>query len=275
VGGVEYDNGKSYELSRVDGKIVAEQINKLPYDKYPVSQRDDVTPVLRVWEKPFIQNGTVPRNLYYICYDPVRFDEGTSLCSAFVCMNLNNVVPSRGDYIVAEFTGRSETIDDYHKQLFMIAEWYNAEIGAENDVGTIVMDYAKRFNKTHLLAKDFELAHDVRFSTLRKNRRGFGMSMASGKDNLKKIVGVNYFRDWLLTERTTTLDGKIILNLHTIKSKGLLRESLKFDLNNGNFDRISAMIIGMYQKREYEYTGRIVSTINNQFKKLLNHKFYV
>lgn len=274
ISGLMTDDGIAIELERQEGVLVQKRVSGRLVDSYPIGDYEDTTPVIWQYEKPHTSGGKVPPNLYIICYDPVRFDEGSSIAAAYVLMQPNNIVATGGDYIVASFIGRDESLDSYHKTLFELAEYYNAQIGVENDVGTVVTDYAKRFRKTHLVAQQFQLAHDVRLASLPKGRRGFGMSMASGKEDLKKIYGDNYIKDWLLTERTILGDGKIILNLHLIKDKGLLKEIIKYN-NTGNFDRISALRIGMYHLRELIYDGRTAKKdVHKGIRTLLNTKFY-
>lgn len=273
ISGAIHDDGIAIELERTNGVLNEKRVKGSLIDSFPVGDYEDVTPIIWQYEKPHKVNGIVPDNLYIICYDPVRFDEGTSLASAYVIMQSNNIVSTGGDYIVASYIGRHDSLDDYHKVLFDIAEYYNAQIGAENDVGTVLMDYAKRFRKVKYIAPQFELAHDVRLAALPKGRRGFGMSMASGKEDLKRLYGDNYIRDWLLTERAILPDGKIILNLHLIKDKGLLKEIIKY--GNGNFDRISALRVGMYHLRELIYSNKVAKkSVHEGIKKLLNTKFY-
>jgi len=54
-----------------------------------------------------------------------------------------------------------------------------------------------------------------------------------------------YLRDWLLTPRSQTEDGSKILNLHHIYDLALLEELIKYN-DKGNFDRVSALLVGMF-----------------------------
>ena len=64
-----------------------------------------------------------------------------------------------------------------------------------------------------------------------------------------KRQGEIYIRDWLNTVRNTDENGKQLLNLHKIYDPGLLMELIKFN-HVGNFDRVMALMIGMYHTRE-------------------------
>ena len=65
----------------------------------------------------------------------------------------------------------------------------------------------------------------------------------------RKQQGEIYIRDWLITPRSTDEDGKVTLNLHKIYDLALLQELIKFN-HKGNFDRVMALMIGMYHTRE-------------------------
>ena len=49
--------------------------------------------------------------------------------------------------------------------------------------------------------------------------------------------------------RTVNEDGTTVLNLHKIYDLALLQELIKFN-HKGNFDRVMALMVGMYHTRE-------------------------
>jgi len=64
-----------------------------------------------------------------------------------------------------------------------------------------------------------------------------------------KKTAVSYLRDWLLAPRDKDINGVFELNLHKIYSVPLLEEIIKFDYE-GNFDRVSALLVAMLYKKE-------------------------
>ena len=76
-------------------------------------------------------------------------------------------------------------------------------------------------------------------------KRQYGMHMTEQR----KRQGELYIRDWLITPRSTDVDGKKTLNLHKIYDLAFLQELIKFN-HKGNFDRVMAFMIGMYHTRE-------------------------
>lgn len=206
------------------------------------------------WFAPYTDSrGKVPDGLYSIWHDPYATEkdkDGITLRDSFgatyVYENINNFTKSKGDIIVAVYYGRPPDMDDYNEQLFIIAERWNAKIMFENDRGDVI-PYAKRFKHLDRLYREPEIEWAKELGG--KVGRKWGMSMGSGKDNKRKLHGAKYFKDWLYTQRGLDENGNAILNLHYIYDAGLLAELLKWDII-GNFDRVSACIVGQYQIKE-------------------------
>ena len=226
-------------------------------NKYPHRKEDDLTGGIVVYESPFkTKQGTVPRNLYLICHDPYgQSGEGQSLGAAYVIKRPNNL-SKPDDIIVASYIGRPRTQDEYNRNLFMLSEYYNAKIGFENDRGEVIA-YAKRFRQLHRLEEEFEML-DKRELQSRNVRRQYGMHMTEQR----KRQGELYIRDWLISPRGQDEDGNVTLNLHHIYDPALLQELIKFN-HKGNFDRVMALMIGMYHTREL-YNREVTEVINDR-----------
>lgn len=224
---------------------------------YPhVGKYLDYTGVPIIYQQPYKVNGEIPKNLYKLCLDTYRNDDigsSSSLGSFHIIEQANNFTPTRGDIVVATYTGRPESQDDFNKIVFLAAEFFNAEIAFEADEPGDVVGYAKKNKKLHYLADEFELAYD---ETLKSSgataKRGFSMKMSSGKDNKRKKQGDLFIKSWLYTVRRITPEGREILNLHTINDLGFLEELCQYSLEK-NCDRISAFRIGMYHQQELLY----------------------
>ena len=83
---------------------------------------------------------------------------------------------------------------------------------------------------------------DLRSKTV---KRQYGMHMTEQR----KRQGEIYIRDWLISPRGTDENGEKLLNLHKIYDPALLQELTKFN-HKGNFDRVMALMIGMFHTRE-------------------------
>lgn len=229
-----------------DGVVVFNHSgDERPIMNFPLKKDQDTHGCVVQYQHPYRVNGAVPANLYYICHDPYAFDEsqGDSIGAAYVIKRINNE-SSPDDYIVAEYVGRPTTQDEYNRNLFLLAEYYNAKIGFENDRGNVI-EFAKNNRLLHWLEEEFDV-YDKNNKIANKLGRRFGMSMSNLE---RKRQGCIYLRDWLLRERTRDENGRVIYNLNMINSIPLIEELLKYEYD-GNFDRVSALLIGMYYEKQ-------------------------
>lgn len=245
----------------------------IPISEYPHKRDGNLKGGVVQYFAPFKINGLVPENLYIICHDPFDQEESSdssSLGAAYVIMNPNNIVPGfkQGNVIVASYVGRPG-LDEYNENLFLLATRYNAKIGFENDRGDVV-GYAKRNRECFkYLEAEFELGWVDGMNN--KLGRSYGMSMSGGKLNTKILTGNLFIKEWLQEERGITEDGLVLRNLNFIYDLALLDELIKFNIK-GNFDRVSALRVGMYFKRELLYNqvkssmGEDDSSVSRFFK---------
>ena len=239
IGEMLYDS-KGKVKFRPDG-------NLKPIVKFPHRKDDNLTGGVVVYEAPYKTEieEYIPKNLYVVCHDPYaqgKSASATSLGAAYVIKVPNNV-SKPDDIIVASYVGRPQSQDEYNRNLFMLAEYYNAKIGFENDRGEVIA-YAKRFRKMHILQEEFEML-DKRELRSKTVKRQYGMHMTEQR----KAQGELYIRDWLVSGRGANEDGELTLNMHKIYDPALLLELIKFN-RTGNFDRAMALMIGMYHTRE-------------------------
>lgn len=223
-----------------------------PIFDFPLKSGSDVTGAYVEWVTPYRDpvTGLIPKGLYRIWHDPYAHDKDTikdvkmkdSLGTAYVYERPNNLTPSKGDHLVGALVGRPARMDDYNDNLLKLVEYFNGELMFENDRGDVKGFFA-RHKKLHLLANEPDLEWEA---TLKgKTGRGKGMHMT---DN-RKSTGAILLRDWLLTPVGKDIYGNTKLVLHYIYDAGLLRELLKWNLK-GNFDRVSALLVGMFDMKE-------------------------
>lgn len=200
-----------------------------------------------IYEYPI---ANAPRGLYKSGHDPYRQAQSLStkhpsLGSLYIHKGFEKFSFSR-DMIVAEYIGRPQSSDDYNRNMEMLLELYNCQLGYENEV-TEVLSYFTKRKKLHLLAMQPDQVIKANI-TNSKVKRVYGIHMP---EKLKD-AGEKYIKKWLLTERDVDENGNKILNLHTIKSPGLLEE-LIFYSRKGNFDRVMGfMILMMFLEEEPE-----------------------
>tara|TARA_R100001440_G_scaffold4187_1_gene9706 strand:+ start:1178 stop:3187 length:2010 start_codon:yes stop_codon:yes gene_type:complete len=216
-----------------------------PVLKFPTQRGDDTTGCVVMYQAPYRQNGEVPRDLYIIAHDPYAQDgRGQSLGAAYVIKRVNSI-SQPDDMIVASYIGRPDTQDEYNNTLFLLAKYYNAGIGFENDRGEII-PYAKRHKLMHYLLPEVEIFDKTDNVRIRKLGRSYGMSMGSKE---RKGQAEIYLRDWLKTPRGRDESGTQKLNLHSIYDLALIDELVKYN-RRGNFDRVSALMVGMFHLKD-------------------------
>lgn len=224
-----------------------------PINDWPIKKNTDLTGCIVEWEPPYHDmSGMRIGNLYQIWHDPFGMDKDgknltmkDSLGTAYVYERTNNFTPSKGNKLVAAYVGRTETMDEYNHQLFLLAQRYKAEILFENDRGT-VYQYAKTHKLLEYLADEPDMLWVKELSG--KHGRNKGMHM----DDKRKAKGAVYLRDLLLSKvGSNTLTGEAVTFLDYIYDLGLLTELRKW-FSSGNFDRVSALLIGMFHIKEKE-----------------------
>lgn len=228
---------------------------------FPLKPSTEVEGCWVLWEQPYRdkRTGLIPDNLYRIWYDPFgiskekeEFSVKDSLGAAYIYEVANNFTPTKGDRLVGEYVGRTEDTEDFDRQVFLAANYFNAKILYENDRGDVYSN-AKKYNCLDYLVDEPEFMYQKDLKGGGAGRKK-GISIAANMN--RKLNGAIYLKKWLITRRGEDSLGKPLLNLHYVFSAGLLKESLKYD-GKINTDRISALIVGMYDQRELLFKGTV------------------
>lgn len=254
------DKGVRLMTEDADGKEYS-YIREFPVKK---GSNTDVSGCIIEWIPPYTDsNGQIPKGLYRLWHDPYAQDKDTdsistkdSLGVTYVYQVQNNFTPSTGDILVAAYVGRPPTMNGYNDQLYLLCKRYGADIGMlmfENDRGD-VKNYFKKKRAYHLLADEPEV-------TWKKDLQSKSTGRVKGimMTDKRKATGAIYLRDWLMEVRGVDVNGNEVLNLNYIYDEGLLKELLKW-AKKGNFDRVSAMLVGMYDFREVDSKLEIAKT---------------
>ena len=256
--GVLRDFGRYGEFLGDWGKIGFRETDKHPPIKnFPAKEGDDLygcyTEFLPLYIDP--KTGKPPKDLYRIWHDPYATEKTEdkinirdSLGAAFLYERPNTYTKTKGDKIVGCLVGRPPLTDDYNDQLFRMADWANAKIMYESDRGE-VKPYAKRLGMVDRLVEEPEILWNK--EVMGKTGRTHGVSMGA-KGGHRILIGAKALKDWLYTLVGKDVDGNPIYNYHYILDLATLEEILSWDLK-GNFDRVSALIVGMYDRKEYLY----------------------
>lgn len=208
------------------------------FNQYPIKEGTMTDGAVSIFQTPIQANG-----IYYIVCDPYAYDEAPespSIGAAYVYKDARAKLLDKtrqADCLVASYCARPKTTDEFIRNVFLLAKYYNAKIYFEiAGGGKLIIDYAKQHNLTHYLA--FTPIHLTNKEIVNEKNRSYGIHITP---DVKKIY-LRRFADWLQAIVGLNEGGEI-LNLHHIYDIGLLRELSKYNPEKGNFDRVSACIL--------------------------------
>jgi hypothetical protein len=233
-----------------DGKLEFQPNDELNYiTSFPIKPDEDNTGCTAIFERPELVNGEIPYSLYVGGCDPYDMDKSSSgsLGSFFIYKRFMRA-GSTHDIVVAEYTGRPKYADDFYENCRKLCIYYNAKVLYENQLKGM-KNYFMQKNSLHLMWEqpDHMIKDIIKDS---KVQRGYGVHMnrgANGSSGIKDMCEL-YVKDWLYTERED-IEGTKIFNFHTIKSIGLLKELIAYDME-GNYDRVIAFALCILQTKE-------------------------
>lgn len=219
-----------------------EFVNQVPH-----GSRDNTHGCVRMYYRPFLVNGEVPKDLYFVSVDAYKVDKAQkdvtdkhSLYSAQVWMRSNTITPYPNQkLLVCEYIGRLDTMEQNDIVTMGMCLMYNAECCPEAGTGETVSNFIKYKLRRYLML-------DPTNANTRKltnpNNNDYGIVIGDGD---KKYNGLRMLKEFIYEPLSYTADGKPIRRLKSISSVRLLLECQRFTAE-GNFDHISAAIVAMY-----------------------------
>nr|DAG93972.1 MAG TPA: Terminase large subunit [Crassvirales sp.]DAP92668.1 MAG TPA: Terminase large subunit [Caudoviricetes sp.] len=140
---------------------------------YPLKKDDDPTGSIVIWEHPVKD---APIGLYILGVDPYDHDQsGTnSLGSTFVYKRFQDF-ENYYDIIVAEYTGRPSTAEEYYENLRKLAVYYNGRIMYENERKGL-FPYFTAKHCDYLLADQPDIISDVVGNSKVQRKKGCHMN---------------------------------------------------------------------------------------------------
>lgn len=246
-------NPHKYENAHYYGNLVWNNKGELEWEHgnqnevvrdWPILDNKDKLGIIEIFEMPHKDiHDQVQSNRYIQGTDTYDDDESStnSLGSTFVF----DLWTSR---VVAEYTGRRGT-KEFYEITRKLSIFYKTIHNYEQNKKGLYMYYEQK-KSLHLLADTPESLKDIADITISK----IG-NKAKGTTTSTPIIahGLRMILDWLL-EPAYGEDNPEILNLHKIRSRGLLNELIHYN-PKGNFDRVSAMIMVIIMKEHlYKFT---------------------
>lgn len=189
---------------------------------YPLKQGEDPTGSIVIWEHP---NKDASPGLYIAGIDSYDYDESstTSLGSCFIYKRIQSI-EQYSDIIVAEYTGRPKSAEEFYENVRKLLLYYNARAMYENQNKGIFVYFTNK-HCDYLLADQPDIINDIVGNSKVNRKKGCHMNKQI------KQWGEGLIKDWLNDENSA---GK--KNLYNIMSEPLLEELIAYN-DVGNFDR--------------------------------------
>jgi hypothetical protein len=204
--------------------------------KYRLGKDDDKRGQIVIWEHPVKD---APHGLYVGGCDPYDHDQAAtsdSLGSVFIYKRFQDF-ESYYDIVVAEYTGRPDTVNEFYENVRKLLFYYNGKLLYENEKPGLFAYFLNK-HSDHLLADQPEIIKNIiKDSTVRRSK---GIHMTTGIKDFAELK----VRDWLNEEYEP---GK--KNLTKLLSEALIEELISFN-REGNFDRVIAFMLVMVYKEE-------------------------
>lgn len=215
---------------------------------YPLKQGNDPTGSIVIWEHP---NKEASTGLYLGGCDPYDFDESstTSLGSCFIYKRVQNI-EAYSDMIVAEYTGRPKSAEEFYENVRKLLIYYNARLMFENQNKGIYVYFANK-HCDYLLADQPDILDQVVSNSKVNRKKGCHMNKQI------KQWGQGLIKDWL---NDSGADG--VKNVYKIMSEPLLEELISAN-DNVNTDREMALLqVMVYREQLYNVKVKEVKKEN-------------
>jgi intein/homing endonuclease len=174
--------------------------------------------------------------------DPYDHDQsGTNSLGSTFIYKRHQDFESYSDMIVAEYTGRPATAEDYYENVRKLLMYYNARCMYEN-MNKGVFTYFVNKHCDYLLADQPDILNDVISGGKSTVARRKGCHMTKEI----KLWGEGLIKEWLIEELAPGVP-----RLSTILSEPFLEELISYN-DRGNFDRVMAyMQVMIYKEQLY------------------------
>lgn len=217
---------------------------------YPLRKEDDPTGSIVIWEHP---KKDASLGLYLAGCDSYDFDESstTSLGSCFIYKRAQDI-ESYSDMIVAEYTGRPKTAEEFYENVRKLLIYYNARCMYENQNKGIFAYFTNK-HSDYLLADQPDIINNIVSNSKVNRRKGCHMNKQI------KQWGWGLIKDWL---NDINANGK--KNLYNILSEPLLEELISAN-DNVNVDRVMSLTqVMIYREQLYNVKVKEVKEENKR-----------
>lgn len=220
--------------------------NSTPIYQYPLKDNKNLPGAVIIYSHPTRDNNkTVYQNRYVAGIDSYDFDESTttSLGSCFIadCWTRR---------IVAEYTGRPRTADDFYENCRRLLLYYNARANIENG-NKGIFDYFDKKNCGYLIMDEPRVVRETLDDTTIRNNMGRRRRGTTPSKPMNQFAR-GLLAKWCL-ESTGNEELPEEIQLHRFRCLPAIKEMILWNID-GNFDRVSALgmlMIAMNDREKY------------------------
>lgn len=254
---IELDKHSIGMLNFEEGELKWKDVqNGSPFREYPVQKPE--YGLIEIYETPRLSDDGDNIGRYIAGIDPYRYDTSStdSVGSIFMFDRLTR-------RIVAEYTGRPETTDQFYETCRKLIIYYQATAMYEANITGMYTYFEKKKALQFLADTPYNLRDR---NTWRPNTNtSKGIIMSKGV----KERGMEYLKSWIDENISEESEEK---NLTKIRSIGLLKELIAWNPNpRANFDRVSAMLMVMWYDVTLQEFTRISIEQSPQKKKTASY----
>lgn len=224
------------DLSWDNGRVTAKEKKSGDITTYHLKKDDKPEGSVVIWEYP-VQDP--PFGLYIAGCDPYDHDESftNSLGSTFVFKRVR-AGEAWNDVIVAEYSGRPSTAEEYYENVRKLLTFYNARLLFENERKGIYPYFTNKHCDYLLADQPDKIITEIFKDSKVQRRKGCHMTKQI------RAYGEGLILEWLMEEYE---EGH--LNLERVYSEPLIEELIE---NDGvkNVDRLIALCMVMIYREE-------------------------
>ena len=224
------------DLAWDNGKVVATEKKSGDITTYPLKKDDKPKGSVVIWEYPIPDP---PFGLYIGGCDPYDHDESftNSLGSTFIFKRVR-AGEAWNDVIVAEYTGRPDTAEEYYENVRKLLIFYNARLLFENERKGIYPYFTNKHCDYLLADQPDKIITEIFKDSKVQRRKGCHMTKQI------RAYGEGLILEWLMEEYEPGHP-----NLERIYSEPLLEELIQTD-GVKNVDRVIALCMTMIYREE-------------------------
>ena len=219
-----------------NGKVKATEKKSGDITTYPLKKDDKPRGSVVIWEYPIPDP---PFGLYIGGCDPYDHDESftNSLGSTFIFKRVK-AGEAWNDIIVAEYTGRPDTAEEYYENVRMLLTFYNARLLFENERKGIYPYFTNKHCDYLLADQPDKIITEIFKDSKVQRRKGCHMTKQI------RAYGEGLILEWLMEEYEPGHP-----NIERIYSEPLLEELISTD-GVKNVDRVIALCMTMIYREE-------------------------